>query len=118
MAGFPIGSNTEALSRCPLGQFWRQPLLHPFIPARSHRAAARSHNDLEYRRMELATLRPVDYRTRCCLQHLQEGIGIFNGADAFEDYDTFIATTNGQGRISFISSTSRTCPLPSNVVPA
>ena len=68
--------------------------------------------------MELATLRPVDYRTRCSLEHLQERLGVFHGAHAVEDDDTLIATTNGQGSISFTSSTSRTCPLPSNVVPA
>lgn len=68
--------------------------------------------------MELATLCPVDYRPRRCLEHLQEGLGIFYGAHAVEDYDTFIATTNGQGSISFMSSTNRTCPSPSSVVPA
>jgi hypothetical protein len=68
--------------------------------------------------MELATLCPVDYRTRRSLEHLQEGLGIFYGAHAVEDYDTFINTTNGQGSISFTSSTSRTCPSPSSVVPA
>jgi hypothetical protein len=68
--------------------------------------------------MELATLCPVDYRTRCCLEHLQEGLGIFDGAHAVEDNDALITTTNGQGSISFTSSTSRTCPLPNNVVPA
>ena len=55
---------------------------------------------------------------RSCLQHLQEGLGILHGAHAVEDHGTCIATTNRQGSISFTSSTSRTCPLPSNVVPA
>ena len=123
MAGLPswfqFSGHTGLLSRRPLlGQFWRQPLLHPHVPAGSYRAVARSHDDLEYGRMELATLCPVDCRTRCCLEHLQEGLGILRGAHAVEDYDTLIATTNGQGSISFTSSTSRTCPLPSNVVPA
>src|SRR3954451_22228711 len=102
MAGLPVGSNIAAtqgsLSRRPLlGQFWRQPLLHPYVPAGSNRAIARSHDDLEYGRVELATLCPVDCRTRCCLEHLQEGLGLFHGANAVEDQDTFIATTNGQG---------------------
>jgi hypothetical protein len=123
MAGLPSWFQYEAtagsLSRCPLlGQFWRQPLLHPYVPAGSHRATARSYYDLEYGRMELATLCPVNRGGRRCLEHLQEGLSILHGAHAVEDYDAFIATTNGQGSISFTSSTSRTWPLPSNVVPA
>ncbi len=68
--------------------------------------------------MELATLCPVDICARRCLEHLQECLGILHPAHAFEDYDTFIATTNGQASNSFTSSTSKTCPLPNNVVPA
>ena len=68
--------------------------------------------------MELATLCPVDYRTRRCLEHLQQGLGLFHGANAVEDYDAFNASADGQGSISFTSSTSRTWPSPSNVVPA
>ena len=68
--------------------------------------------------MELATLCPVHQRGWSRLEHLQEGLGILHGAHAVEDYGTFIATTNGQGSISFTSSTSKTCPFPNNVVPA
>ena len=67
--------------------------------------------------MELATLCPVDCRTGCCLEHLQEGLGILHGAHAVEDYVAFIATTNGHGNISFMSSTSKTCrSRPTNAV--
>ena len=68
--------------------------------------------------MELATLCPVDRGGRRRLEHLQEGLGILHGAHAIEDDDAVIATTNGQGSISFTSRTSKTCPLPNNVVPA
>ncbi len=44
--------------------------------------------DLKYGRVELATLCPVDWRTRCRLEHLQEGLGIFHSADAVEEHDT------------------------------
>jgi hypothetical protein len=123
MAGLPSwfqyrGDTGIAIPPSPFGAVLAPAIAAPNVPAGSNRAIARSHDDLEYGRMELATLCPVDCRTRRCLEHLQEGLGIFHGAHAVEDYDTFIATTNGQGSISFTSSTSRTCPLPSNVVPA
>ena len=123
MAGLPgwFQSSDETrivIRRSPFGIVLAPAIAAPIRPRKVQSGYSRSYDDLEYGRMELATLCPVDCRTRCCLEHLQEGLGIFHGAHAVEDYDTFIATTNGQGSISFTSSTSRTCPLPSNVVPA
>ena len=63
-------------------------------------------------------LRPVNPCRRHRLQHLQKWLSVIDRTYAVEDDHALVAATDRHGRISFASSTSRTCPLPSKVVPA
>jgi hypothetical protein len=75
-------------------------------------------DNLKHRCMKLTTFRPIQASLGCSLQELQQRLRIFGGTTALQDDGSVVLPADAHGRISFKSSTRRTRPSPSRVVPA